>query len=550
MDTAEKFVVGVDVGTGSARAGLFDLMGRRRAIASKPIQLWQPKPEWAEQSSDDIWDAVGTVVRQVVADSGIRPEQVVGLGFDATCSLVVLDKDDHALSISESGDPARNVIVWMDHRALAETEEINRGGYDVLRYVGGKLSPEMEIPKLCWLKTHLPDTWNRAGKFLDLADFLTYRCTMRDVRSLCTNVCKWTYLGKEGRWDTDFLAQVGLGDLLNGGRVGTDIRPMGEPIGPLTAEAAAHLGLTMGTAVGVGIIDAHAGGLGVLGAAGDDWNSALALIGGTSSCHMAVSKEPRFIPGVWGPYYSAMVPGFWLTEGGQSATGALLDYTLQNHAASPALTRLAEQSSLTIYEVINTEVARLAADAGLPDPAYLTRDLHVFDGHLGNRSPLADPRARGLVDGLSLDMSLASLALLYLATLQSIAYGTRAIIGALNASGYAISRLYAVGGGTKNPLWVQQHADITGAELVLPEESEAVLLGAALLGAVAAGSYTEIPAAMRSMCRSASVVAPNPATADYHAAKFRIYEELYTQQKTRRDVMQGFDLRSSATESG
>ena len=537
----EKFVVGVDVGTGSARAGLFDLRGHRRATASKPIQLWQPKPEWAEQSSDDIWDAVGSVVRQVVADSEIDPAQVVGIGFDATCSLVVLDKDDKPLTVSEGGDPARNVIVWMDHRALAETEKINRGGYDVLQYVGGGLSPEMEIPKLCWLKTHLPETWNRAGKFLDLADFLTYRCTQRDVRSLCTNVCKWTYLGKEGRWDAEFLAQVGLGDLLDDGRVGTDIRSMGEPIGPLTEGAAAHLGLTIGTVVGVGIIDAHAGGLGVLGAANDDWNSALALIGGTSSCHMAVSKEPRFIPGVWGPYFSAMVPGLWLTEGGQSATGALLDYTLATHAASPELTHLAAQSGSTVYEIVNSEVARLAAEANLTDPAYLTRDLHVFDGHLGNRSPLADPRARGLVDGLSLDTSLASLALLYLATLQSIAYGTRAIINALNASGYAISRLYAVGGGTKNPLWVQQHADITGASLVLPEESEAVLLGAALLGAVASGSYPDIPAAMRSMCRSASVIAPNLATADYHAAKFGVYQQLYTQQKARREVMQGYE---------
>ncbi len=532
-----KYVIGVDVGTGSARAGLFDLHGHRKATAAKAIQMWQPKPEWAEQSSDDIWAAVGTVVRQVMADSQVAPEQVTGLGFDATCSLVVLDKEDRALSVSEEGDPARNVIVWMDHRALAETEAINAGGYDVLSYVGGGLSPEMEIPKLRWLKTHGPQTWAEAGKFLDLADFLTYRCTERDVRSLCTNVCKWTYLGKEQRWDTDFLAAVGLGDLLDGRRVGTDIRPMGDPVGPLTPDAAAHLGLTTATTVGVGIIDAHAGGLGVLGAETGDWNGALALIGGTSSCHMAVSPEPRFIPGVWGPYFGAMVPGLWLTEGGQSATGALLDYTLANHAASPELRRRAEQSGVTVYEIINAEVTCLAAAADLSDAAYLTRDLHVFDGHLGNRSPLADPRARGLVDGLSLDTSLASLALLYLATLQSIAYGTRAIIAALNAQGYAISRLYAVGGGTKNPLWVQQHADITGAALVLPEESEAVLLGAALLGAVASGSYPDIPTAMRSMCRSASVIAPNTATADYHAAKFAIYQELYTQQKARREIM-------------
>ena len=540
MSQTEQFVVGVDVGTGSVRAGLFDLHGRRRAVASEPIQMWQPKADWAEQSSDDIWNAVGKVARQVVQDSGVGPEQVVGLGFDATCSLVVLGKDGNALTVSESGDSARNVIVWMDHRAVAEAEAINAGGYDVLRYVGGRLSPEMEIPKLAWLKSHLPQTWTNAGKFLDLADFLTYQSTAQDVRSLCTNVCKWTYLGQEGHWDTDFLEAVGLGDLLDGGRVGTDIRPMGEPIGPLTAEAAAHLGLTPRTVVGVGIIDAHAGGLGVLGAGGGDWNSALALIGGTSTCHMAASREPRFIPGVWGPYFGAMVPGFWLTEGGQSATGALIDYTLANHAASGELSRLAKQSGLSPYEVINAEVARLSAKAGLDSPALLTRDLHVFDGHLGNRSPLADPHALGSTDGLSLDTSLASLARLYLATVQSIAYGTRAIINALNVQGYAITRLYATGGGTKNSLWLQEHADVTGALIYLPEEPEAVLLGAAMLGAVASGAYADIPAAMQAMCRSASIITPNPATADYHAAKFKIYQELYAQQKARRERMQRF----------
>ena len=277
--------------------------------------------------------------------------------------------------------------------------------------------------------------------------------------------------------------------------------------------------------------------MGLLGAEKDGWENALALIGGTSSCHMAVSQEPKFVPGVWGPYWSAMVPGLWLTEGGQSATGSLIDYTLESHAAGPELDQLSQASGRSVYEVINAEVQKSAADAGLSHPALLTRDLHVFDGHLGNRSPRADPRARGLVDGLSLDMSLNSLAVLYLATVQSIAYGTRAILDALNAQGYAITRIYAVGGGTKNPLWLQQHADITGAAIHLPEEPEAVLLGAAILGAVAGGAYPDIPTAVRAMCRAASVITPDPQTAVYHAAKYAIYGELYAQQKARRERM-------------
>src|SRR5690242_1841566 len=132
------YVIGVDVGTGSARAGLFDSGGKRLATATQPITMWQPHPEWAEQSSDNIWDSVGIVVRKVIKDSDVSPESIRGISFDATCSLVVLDKQDNPLTVSDAGDNARNVIVWMDHRAIDEAEKINTGGYDVLKYVGGK----------------------------------------------------------------------------------------------------------------------------------------------------------------------------------------------------------------------------------------------------------------------------------------------------------------------------------------------------------------------------------------------------------------------------
>ena len=202
--TIPPYVIGVDVGTGSARAGLFDGAGTLLASAVEPIELWRPLPEHAEQSSDDIWRAVAKVVRASCRQAGVQGSAVVGVGFDATCSLVVLDRANQPLAVNAEGDPRRNVIVWMDHRAMAETAEINAGSHDVLRYVGGRLSPEMETPKLKWLKTHLPATWKQAGKFLDLADYLVYRAAGIDARSLCTSVCKWTYLGHEGRrgrWD-------------------------------------------------------------------------------------------------------------------------------------------------------------------------------------------------------------------------------------------------------------------------------------------------------------------------------------------------------------
>jgi FGGY-family pentulose kinase len=535
----QEFVIGVDIGTGSARAGLFDLSGHSRATASEPIRTWRDKPDWAEQSSDDIWRAVCKTVGGVLAMSSVQPDHVAGIGFDATCSLVALDAQDRPLTVSDSGDPTRNVIVWMDHRAIAETEEINAGGHDVLRYVGGRLSPEMQTPKLLWLKRNLPATWSSAGKFLDLADYLVYQSTGRDIRSLCTVVCKWTYLGLEGRWDPDYFQNIGLDDLLAGGRIGNDVRPPGAPAGHLTAEAASSLGLTQATMVGVGIIDAHAGALGLLGASLDNGELApLALIGGTSSCHMAVSRKPLFVPGVWGPYFGALVPDLWLTEGGQSATGALIDYTLENHTASPALQAAALAEGVSVYHVINRHLETMAHSAGLPYIGLLAADVHVLDYHLGNRSPIADPRARGLIDGLTLDRSRDSLALTYLATVQAVAYGTQAIIDAMNKHGHNIAQIHVVGGGTKNPVWMQEHADALQMALQLPAEPESVLLGAAILGASAARAYPSVIDAMRGMCHTGSSVEPNVAMAGFHAIKYACYRQLYAQQLERRQAMQ------------
>ncbi len=546
-----RTVIGVDVGTGSTRAGVFDLSGVPLASAVEPIVTWKPRPDYVEQSSDDIWEATGRAIRTALSRASVRPESVVGISFDATCSLVVLDRTDRPLTVDTDGDNNRNIIVWMDHRALAETDPINNGDYEVLKYVGGKLSPEMETPKLRWLKTHLPNTWEQAGKFLDLADFLTYRATGVDARSLCTVVCKWTYLGHEGakgRWDRDFLNAVGIADAFDGRKISEDVRPMGSYLGRLTAASAEELGLTENCAVGVGIIDAHAGGLGLLGAvwANDPTcnpalqETALALIGGTSNCHMAVSREPKYISGVWGPYYGAMIPGMWLTEGGQSAAGSAIDHSIASHAFAPELRQEAEQKSLSVYQLLNAELERMTAEQGLAFQALLTRSIHVLPYFLGNRSPYADPHARAIVDGLTLDESLYSLALHYYATLQAVAYGTRDIVRAMNESGYRITSLYVTGGGTKNPVWLQEHADATGLTLLLPREPEAVLLGAGILAATAAGAYPSVAEAMRGMCATGEVVTPNPDTADYHTAKFEIFREMYQEQLRRRERMMAF----------
>lgn len=550
---SEKLYLGVDVGTASVRAALFDARGAMRGSGTHPIRIGRPEEDLVEQSSDDIWESCGAAIRAALAQAGAKAAQVAGIGFDATCSLVALGDGDRPVTVSPTGEDAWNVVVWMDHRATAQAARINETGHEVLRYVGGVVSPEMQTPKLLWLKERLPETWQRAKRFLDLPDFLVYRATGVDVRSLCTTVCKWTYLGHEGRgWQRDFFERVGLGDLANEGfaRIGTRVRPMGERAGELTATSARELGLAAGTPVAVAIIDAHAGGIGTIGAAVPSLageadgeapsqariESRLALIGGTSSCHMAVAPEPRFVNGVWGPYWSAMIPGMWLAEGGQSATGALVDHVIFAHARGAELQADAERRGTSVYALLNERLETLAHDA--PFPAALCADLHVLPDHHGNRSPRADPSLRGMVSGLKLSDSLDSLALLYLATVQAVAHGTRHIVDALRAGGYRIDTILACGGGTKNDVFLREHADATGCSIVLPAEPEAVLLGSAILGAVASGDRPGVVEAMAAMTRAGRVVRPSGGdVAKFHEAKHRVFLRMHDDQIAYRELM-------------
>ena len=221
------------VGTSSARAGVIDIAtGHMLASHSHPILIFHPRPNFYQHSSSDIWAAVCTAVTSALRlaqqrSPAFHPSAVKGLAFDATCSLVLLGEDDAPVTVSPGGEAEQNVIVWMDHRAEAETAAINATSHEVLRFVGGGLSVEMEIPKLLWLRTHLPESFKAATRFLDLADFLSYKATGTDgqrtvgrvewgqcgcrssgrgvgvltasdagasVRSLCCVTCKWTHL--------------------------------------------------------------------------------------------------------------------------------------------------------------------------------------------------------------------------------------------------------------------------------------------------------------------------------------------------------------------
>ncbi|CUH80648.1 D-ribulokinase [Tropicibacter naphthalenivorans] len=374
--------IGIDVGTGSARAGVFDPSGVLHGTAAQDIALWKGPGNRVEQSSGDIWRAVCAAVRGAVAAAGVEPDAVQGIGFDATCSLVIPGEGGAPLPVAED----RNIIVWMDHRATPQAERINALEHGVLDYVGGTISPEMETPKLLWLKENMPQVYDAAWQFMDLTDFLTWRASGDLARSICTVTCKWTYLGHENRWDAGYFEQIGLGDLCAGDfqRIGSRVVPAGTALGQGLIEAAARdMGLIAGTPVGAGLIDAHAGGLGTVGTAGDP-TADLGYVFGTSSCTMTTTRDPAFVPGVWGPYNSAMIPGMWLNEGGQSAAGAAVDQLIDHHPFAPEAHRLADAAGQSLS-------AWLAAQVGERDVLDMVEGVHVVPEVLGNRAPMPTP---------------------------------------------------------------------------------------------------------------------------------------------------------------
>ncbi len=529
-----EYFIGVDVGTGSARAGVFDATGGMIASAKRDILLYRDDDGHVEQSSAQIWEAVCAAVWDAVAASKIDPAGVRGIGFDATCSLVVQGAMG---GVGDRAHPERDVIVWMDHRALGQAARINATRHPVLSYVGGVISPEMETPKLLWLKESLPDTYGTAAHFFDLTDFLTWKATGALDRSSCTVTCKWTYIAHEDRWDESYFRQIGLGDLADEGfaRIGQRIVHPGTPLGSgLTDEAAAAMGLRAGVAVGAGLIDAHAGGIGTVAARGgsEDPTACLGYVFGTSSCTMATTAEAKFVPGVWGPYFSAMVPGMWLNEGGQSAAGAAIDQLLLHHPAFAQAHLEADGQGQGVPQWLARRV--LAVVNHPSDAVRLAGQYMVVPEFLGNRAPFADPSARAVVAGLGMETGVESLVALYVAGICGLGYGLRQIIDTQAENGVAITSIAVSGGAGTHPLTRQIIADATGIPVVVTECPEPVLLGSAMLGAVAAGAYPDLVSAMPAMSAVATRCKPSAGSVQsLHDARYRAFLRM---QALARDV--------------
>ncbi|CAG0882893.1 unnamed protein product, partial [Cyprideis torosa] len=373
--------IGVDVGSRSIRVALFDTEGRKRKHAERDITVHHPAVELYEQSSDEIWTSCCELLSELTED--IDKSSLRGIGFTGTCSLVISSRE-RATELEGSGC---DIIMWLDHRAMQEAEEINASGHPLLDFVGGKVSLEMQMPKLLWLKRNRPEVYQRADYFFDLPDYMTWRATQNSARQ-----GKWNHPGEGKTWDKDFLNAIGLEELADGKKIGITILPPGTPIPQgISAAMASQTKLPVGLPVGASLIDAHAGALGLLscipkGLPNFEVDEKLLVIAGTSACHMALRRDPSRVPGVWGPQGGSILQGYFTHEGGISAAGEFLSRLLASHPGGNELIQTHSESGA--HAVLCKEIERMDASA--------TRDIHVWPDVHGNRSPLADPRMKGM----------------------------------------------------------------------------------------------------------------------------------------------------------
>ena len=390
--------------------------------------------------------------------------------------------------------------------AHAEADEVSATSHEVLRYCGGKTSPQWMIPKGRWLGRHESALFARARWIVDETDFFTLRLTGRMTASLNNATAKWNYVRPLGGWPKDFLRAAKAETLA--AKWPTDVLPVGRLVGPIRAEIARQIGLSPETVVAQGGIDAHAGEI-ALGAvdAGD-----LALILGSSTCHMAQSPTPVFA-NIWGPYPDALVEGMYTLEGGQTATGSIIQWLVERFGSETVAQ--AKSRGQDVYAYLDSLAEAIPAGA---------EGLLVLDYFQGNRTPYKDPLARGTVVGLTLKHTLPHL---YRAVVEGICFGTRQILEDMAAHGFKLERVYAGGGGAKSRLWTQTQADVLGCSIHLPRDKETMALGAAIWAGLGAGVFKDYQEAIGRMVHIERAVVPAAERRPVYDALYRQYVELY-----------------------
>ncbi|MDP7169916.1 MAG: FGGY-family carbohydrate kinase [SAR324 cluster bacterium] len=488
---SKKYLLGVDGGTEGLRAGIFDVFGTSLAYASTSYPTQFPAPSWAEQDPNDWWDALGKSVRKAISDSGISVDQIAAMAVDTTCCSVV--------ALDDSGNPVRPALIWMDVRSAEQAEQMVATGDDALRINSngsGPVSAEWMIPKALWIKQNEPYNFDRAVTICEFQDYINLHLTGRLGASINNVSTRWHCDYTENGVPKSLLEKLDLGELAE--KWPQDVFRLGELVGRLTPRAAGHLGLTPDLPVVQGGADAQIGmiGLGVVKPGN------LALITGSSHLHLGLSKKPFHGTGIWGTYADALLPGLHTVEGGQTSTGSVINW----------LKNLFGESD---YEALNQDASKLPPGS---------ENLIVQEHFQGNRTPHTDPNSRGAFHGLTLKHGREHL---FRAAIEGVAFGSELILDSMRTNGFFPESIVVSGGATHSELWLQIHSDVSNLPLILTKNPDAPLLGCAILAAVGAEIYEDIPTAVEQMVQFDRVIEPNSQVNAEYQPFYEAYKASY-----------------------
>ena len=488
---SKKYLLGVDGGTEGLRAGIFDVFGTPLAYASTSYPTQFPAPSWAEQDPNDWWDALGKSVRKAISDSEISVDQIAAMAVDTTCCSVV--------ALDDSGNPVRPALIWMDVRSAEQAEQMVATEDDALRINSngsGPVSAEWMIPKALWIKQNEPENFDRAVTICEYQDYINLHLTGRLGASINNVSTRWHCDYSREGVPKSLLEKLDLVELAE--KWPQDVFRLGELVGRLTPRAAGHLGLTPDLPVVQGGADAQIGmiGLGVVKPGN------LALITGSSHLHLGLSEKPFHGTGIWGTYADALLPGLHTVEGGQTSTGSVINW----------LKNLFGESD---YEALNRDASKLPPGS---------ENLIVQEHFQGNRTPHTDPNSRGAFHGLTLKHGREHL---FRAAIEGVAFGSELILESMRTNGFFPESIVVSGGATRSELWLQIHSDVSNLPLTLTKNPDAPLLGCAILAAVGAEIYEDIPTAVEKMVQFDRVIEPNSQVNTEYQPFYEAYKASY-----------------------
>lgn len=495
--------LGIDIGTSGTKTLAIDESGKILASAMETYSCYVPKPAWSEQDPDDWWKATVGTVRSVVKKAKLKPADVKAIGLSGQMhGSVFLDKNDKVI---------RRAILWNDQRTGAECAEIEKraGGRDKL--IGMVANPAMTgftAPKIVWLRNHEPRNFGKLRKVLLPKDEIRRRLTgeyateVSDASGmLLLNVAK-------RQWSKELLSALELDvDLLG------KCHESEEVTGTLLPEVAKQLGLSPECVVVGGAGDCAAGAVGN----GIVERGVLSTSIGTSGVMFVHSDEVKIDPAGRVHTFCHAVRGKWHMMGVNLSAGGSLQW-FRNELCKADVEK-AKREKREVYEALIGEADGVAPGSeGLFFLPYLS----------GERTPHADPDARGCFVGLSLAHTRGHL---IRAVMEGVTYSMRDSLEIIEGLGVPVKQIRASGGGSRSALWRQIQADVFGRRVVTINSEEGPAYGVALLAAVGAGAFKNIEEACSATISVVKETTTNRKAKGAYDKSFPIYQQLYRSLK-------------------